>query len=86
MYLKWRKIKMINPMTLMNLKKHLLNFRENHPKAIQFVNAVSGKIDEGSIIELSVQLSDGTKTKTNIRVNSQDIAFINELRKELLSK
>jgi hypothetical protein len=77
---------MINPMTLLSLKKHLVNFKENHPKVIQFVQAVSGKIDEGSVIELSIQLSDGTKTKTNMRVNPQDIEFINELRKELLSK
>lgn len=77
---------MINPMTLLSLKKHLVNFRENHPKVIQFVQAVSGKIDEGSVIELSIQFSDGTKTKTNMRVNPQDIEFINELRKELLSK
>lgn len=77
---------MINPMTLLNLKKHLVNFKENHPKVIQFAQVVSGKIDEGSVIELSIQLSDGTKTKTNMRVNLQDVEFINELRKELLSK
>lgn len=77
---------MINPMTLLNLKKHLVNFRENHPKVIQFAQSVSGKIDEGSVIELSVQLSDGTKIKTNLKVNQQDIELINELRKELLNK
>lgn len=77
---------MINPMSLLGLKKHLVNFKENHPKVIQFAQAVSGKIDEGSVIELSIQLSDGTKTKTNIRVNQQDIEFINELRKEILNK
>ncbi|MBO5318288.1 MAG: hypothetical protein IJY29_05980 [Ruminococcus sp.] len=72
---------MINPASLLNLKRCFGLFRTNHPKAIQFAEAVAGKITEGSIVEINVQFPDGTKSKANIKVNSSDIELIRELRK-----
>ena len=72
---------MINPASLLNLKRCFGVFRDNHPKAIQFVEAVSGKVTEGSIIEVNVQFTDGTSAKTNIKVNRDDTELFNELRK-----
>ncbi len=54
---------MINPASLLNLKRCFGLFRTNHPKAIQFAEAVAGKITEGSIVEINVQFPDGTKSK-----------------------
>ncbi len=71
---------MINPASLINLKRCFSVFRTNHPKAIQFAEAVSEKITEGSIIEINVQFPDGTKSKANIKVNRNDIDLISELR------
>lgn len=72
---------MINPASLLNLKRCFGVFRANHPKAIQFAEAVAEKITEGSIVEINVQFPDGTKSKANIKVNRNDIELISELRK-----
>lgn len=72
---------MINPASLLNLKRCFGIFRTSHPKAIQFAEAVADKITEGSIVEVSVQFPDGTKSKANIKVNSNDIEIIRDLRK-----
>lgn len=74
---------MINPASLLNLKRYFGIFRSNHPKAIQFAEAVSDKIAEGSIVEINVQFPDGTRSKANIKVNREDIELINELRRSL---
>ena len=72
---------MINPASLLNLKRCFGAFRDNHPKALQFVEAIAGRVTEGSVIEVNVQFPDGTSTKSNIRVNSDDIELFSELRK-----
>ncbi len=74
---------MINPASLLNLKRCFGVFRNNHPKAIQFAEAISDKVTEGSIVEINVQFLDGTRSKANIKVNRDDIELINELRRSL---
>lgn len=74
---------MINPAALLKLKGHFSTFRDNHPKALLFLSTFAGRIDEGSVVEMSIKLSDGTESKTNIKVNSQDLEMIDEIRKVL---
>ncbi len=72
---------MINPASLLNLKRCFGVFRNNHPKAIQFAESVSDRITEGSIVEINVQFPDGSRSKANIRINRDDIELIGELRR-----
>ncbi len=74
---------MINPASLLNLKRCFGIFRNNHPKAIQFAENISDKIVEGSIIEINVQFPDGSRSKANIKVNRDDIELIGELRRSV---
>lgn len=74
---------MINPASLLNLKRCFGIFRNNHPKAIQFAENVSDRIAEGSIIEINVQFPDGRRSKANIKVNRDDIELIGELRRSV---
>jgi len=72
---------MINPASLLNLKRCFGLFRNNHPKAIQFAESVSDRITEGSVVEINVQFPDGSRSKANIRINRDDIELIGELRR-----
>lgn len=72
---------MINPASLLNLKRCFGVFRNNHPKAIKFAESVSDRITEGSIVEINVQFPDGSRSKANIRINRDDIELIGELRR-----
>lgn len=72
---------MINPASLLNLKKYFGGFRNSHPKALLFAESVADRIVVDSVLEINVQYPDGTKSKANIKVNSNDIELINELRK-----
>lgn len=76
---------MINPAALLRLKNHLGTFRGNHPKFIQYLGIMSGKVTEGTVVEMTVELPDGTKSRANIKLNSQDMAFISEIRKALVA-
>ena len=38
---------LINPAALLRLKNYLGQFRADHPKAVQFVRIMSGKVTEG---------------------------------------
>lgn len=74
---------MINPASLLNLKRCFGIFRNNHPKAIQFAENVSDKIAEGSIVEINIQFPDGSRSKANIKINRDDIELIGELRRSV---
>ncbi len=75
----------MNPMAMMKIKPLLEKFRDNHPKVPMFFTAAAGSIQEGSVIELSIQAPDGKHICTNIRVTADDIELINFL-KEMASK
>lgn len=70
----------MNPMALMKIKGLLDKFRENHPKVPLFFNAVSQSIDEGSVIEINVTTSQGKNLCTNMRVTSDDIDMIRQIK------
>ena len=74
---------MMNPMMLMKLMKAKNKFVENHPKFEAFVKAVflsGGKIQEGTIIEISVTKPGEKTVSTNLKVLQSDLELLDELR------
>ena len=69
----------MNPLDIMKIKPLLEKFRTTPPKVPMFFRAVSGKIEVGSIIELSITPPDGEKIVTNIRVTPDDIELAEKL-------
>lgn len=75
----------MNPIAMMRFKPLLEKFKDNHPKMPMFFAAASDYIEEGSIMELNIQNSEGKSICTNIRVTKDDIELI-EAMKEMLPK
>lgn len=72
--------KEMNPMKLMQLKGLLEQFRQNHPKALPFLEAANAALDEGTLIEVEIRTSQGKKLYTNIRVNATDLEILRKLQ------
>ena len=70
----------MNPMNVFKLKGLLERFKENHPKVPLFFQAATGTIQEGSIIEIKVKTTDNKTIVTNMKVNSEDLALIEEIK------
>ena len=72
---------MINPAAMMKMMQAKNKFTENHPKFVQFLSAAfSGGIEEGTIIELSVEKPGQQKMTTNIKVKQSDLDLLRELQ------
>lgn len=68
---------MMNPAKLFKMKESLQVFQGNHPKFINFLNAVKQDcIKEDTIIEVTVKTSDGKTLSSNIKLKSTDIQAI----------
>lgn len=70
----------MNPMSIMRLKPLFEKFRNNHPKVPLFFAAASQSVGEGSVIEIKVTAPDGKNLVTNMKVTSDDLVLIAELR------
>ncbi len=72
---------MLNPSSVMKIMNAKNEFTANHPKFSAFINAVfKGGIEEGTIIEITVQ-KPGQETMTaNIRVKQSDLELFQELK------
>ncbi len=70
----------MNPMNVFKLKGLLDRFKDNHPKVPLFFKAVTGAVQEGSIIEIKVTSPENKTIITNFKINSEDIALVNELK------
>lgn len=73
----------MNPMALVKLKGMLETFRENHPKIPGFISTAANGIDVGSTIDMKVTNSAGQHLNASIKLNEQDIEFLQELRNML---
>lgn len=63
------------------LKPGMDRFRANHPKFPMFLQAVSqDALKEGSVVEISVTTPEGKNYCSNIKINSDDLAFIDTLK------
>lgn len=76
----------MNPAVLMKLIGAKNQFTENHPKFVAFLKAMSsGKIEEGTVIEVTVQKPGQDKVTANIKVQRSDLELLEDL-KELLKQ
>lgn len=76
---------MINPKAVMQLKSIMDKFRMNHPKVPMFLQAASGKVQEGCVIEVTLTDVNGTPMTTNFRVTKDDMEAV-QLLKEMAMK
>lgn len=71
----------INPMQLFALKGDFDKFKKNHPRFIQFIQAISQDgIKEGTVLECKVIGTDGREMQTNIKVTQDDLELFAKLK------
>lgn len=71
----------MNPAAMMKVMGALKQFQGNHPKFVSFLKVVmSGKIVDGTIIEVTVQKPGEEPITSNIKVNQSDLALFEELK------
>lgn len=69
----------MNPMDILKVKAAWDRFQTAHPKFPAFLNAASGTIQEGTIIEITIQTTEGKEVATNLRISKEDLELIKEL-------
>ena len=72
----------VNPMEFMKLKERMDIFMNQHPRVMPFFQALSGRITEGSVIEMKVTQPDGTDLVCNIRVTADDLKTVGILTRQ----
>lgn len=71
----------MNPMALMKVMSAKNKFTANHPKFVAFLGTVlKGGIEEGTVIEISVQKPGEEKITSNLKVTQSDLELFNELK------
>lgn len=72
---------MFNPASIMKIMSAKNKFTNNHPKFEAFVRAVFGQgIEEGTIIEITVQKPEKESLTTNIKIQQSDLELMEELK------
>lgn len=70
----------MNPAILMKLMSAKNTFAKNHPKFVAFLSTVfKDRIEEGTIIEISVQKPGQEKITSNIKVQQSDLDLLQSL-------
>ena len=70
----------MNPAVLMKLMSAKNTFTKNHPKFVAFLTKVfQDKIEDGTIIEISVQKPGQEKITSNIKVQQSDLDLMQGL-------
>ena len=70
----------MNPAILMNLMSAKNTFVNNHPKFVAFLSTIfKDKIEEGTVIEISVQKPGQEKITSNIKVQQSDLDLLQSL-------
>ena len=71
----------MNPMALLTLKSSFEKFQKNHPRFIQFAQAIMQTgVKEGTIFECKVITPDGKELQTNIKITQDDLEMIEKLK------
>ncbi len=72
---------MFNPASIMKIMSAKNKFTNNHPKFEAFVRDVVGQgIEEGTIIEITVQKPEREPVTTNLKVQQSDLELMEELK------
>ena len=70
----------MNPAILMNLMSAKNTFVNNHPKFVAFLSTIfKDKIEEGTIIEITVQKPGQEKVTSNIKIQQSDLDLLQSL-------
>lgn len=71
----------MNPAAIMKIMSAKNKFTANHPKFVAFLNAVfTGGIEEGTIIEITVQKPGQEAVTSNLRIQQSDLDLFQELK------
>ena len=71
----------MNPAMLMKIMSAKNTFTANHPKFVAFLNTVfRGGIEEGTVIEITVQKPGGEPITSNIKVLQSDLDLLQSLQ------
>ena len=71
----------MNPMALLTLKSSFEKFQNNHPKFIQFAQAIMQMgVKEGTILECKVITPDGKELQTNLKITQDDLEMFEKLK------
>lgn len=66
---------------LQKLKSGMDRFRANHPKFPMFLKAISQDgLKEGTVIEINVTTPEGKNYCSNVKLNADDMDFIETLK------
>ena len=72
---------MMNPATIMKIMNAKNKFTANHPKFVAFLNAAfSRKIEEGTVIEITLTRPGEEPMTTNLKVQQSDLELLDELK------
>ena len=70
----------MNPAILMKMMAAKNTFAKNHPKFVAFLSTVfKDRIEEGTVIEISVQKPGQEKITSNIKVQQSDLDLLQSL-------
>ena len=68
----------MNPIAMMQAAGRIKIFKEQHPKAIAFIQSVSeGDLREGTVIEVKVTTPEGKVSVSNIKLTLDDMETFN---------
>jgi len=71
----------MNPMALLTLKSSFEKFQNNHPRFIQFAQAIMQMgIQEGTILECKVITPDGKELQTNLKITQDDLEMFEKIK------
>ena len=72
---------MMNPAALMKIMNAKNKFTANHPKFVAFLNAAfSRRIEEGTVIEITLTRPGEEPMTTNMKVQQADLELLEELK------
>lgn len=72
---------MMNPAALMKIMNAKNKFTANHPKFVAFLNAAfSRRIEEGTVIEITLTRPGEEPMTTNMKVQQADLELFEELK------
>lgn len=71
----------MNPAMLMKIMNAKNTFTANHPKFVAFLNTIiKSGIEEGTVIEITVQKPGGEPITSNIKVLQSDLDLLKNLQ------
>lgn len=72
---------MVNPAMIFKIKSMWDEFTRSHPKLPRFFQAVaSHPLEEGTIIELTIQRPNGDTLTSNVKLTASDLDLMEQLK------